>query len=127
MTIIEQWYCRRPTSPETHTVKRALHNPFTDCTIGTVIQLGEKFWAAEFKCGCKSLRGDERLGNPNTATTDENIAIVHQMVLNDHRIKAREVAEAMNVSKERVCHILNQHLGMRKLPARWVPCFLTLD
>ncbi|GFU85355.1 hypothetical protein TNCV_2386601 [Trichonephila clavipes] len=25
---------------ETHTVKRAPHSPFTDCTTGTVIQLG---------------------------------------------------------------------------------------
>ncbi|GFX60970.1 hypothetical protein TNCV_2366481 [Trichonephila clavipes] len=36
--------------------------------------------------GHKSLRGDERLGRPNTATTDENIAKNHQMVLDDHRI-----------------------------------------
>ena len=31
------------------------------------------------------------------------------------------------MSKERVCHILNLHLGMRKLSARWVPRLLTLD
>ncbi|GFU42012.1 histone-lysine N-methyltransferase SETMAR [Trichonephila clavipes] len=31
------------------------------------------------------------------------------------------------MSKERVCHILNQHLGMRKLSARWVSHLLTLD
>ncbi|GFU55651.1 hypothetical protein TNCV_1649641 [Trichonephila clavipes] len=40
MTSIEQWYSRRSTAPETHTVKRALHKPFADCTTGTVIQLG---------------------------------------------------------------------------------------
>ena len=33
----------------------------------------------------------------------------------------------MNMPKERVCHILNQHLGMRKLSARWVPRFLTVN
>ncbi|GFX04765.1 histone-lysine N-methyltransferase SETMAR [Trichonephila clavipes] len=84
-----------------------------------------KFWAAEFKRGRKSLGDDERLGRPNTATTDKNIAKVHQMMLDDHRIKVREIAEVMNMSKERVCHILNQHLGMRNLSARWVPRFLT--
>ncbi|GFX43007.1 histone-lysine N-methyltransferase SETMAR [Trichonephila clavipes] len=63
--------------------------------------------AAEFKRGRKSLGGDERSGRPNNATTDENIAKVHQMVLDDRRIKVRE---AMNMSKERVCDILNQHL-----------------
>ncbi|GFU86048.1 histone-lysine N-methyltransferase SETMAR [Trichonephila clavipes] len=86
-----------------------------------------KFWAAEFKLGRKSLEDNERLGRPNIATTDENIAKVYQMVLDDHRIKVREIAKIMNMSKERVCHILNQHLGMRKLSARWVPRLFTLD
>ncbi|GFY00803.1 hypothetical protein TNCV_2141951 [Trichonephila clavipes] len=44
MASIEQWYSRRSTATETHTVKRALHIPFTDCTTGTVIQLdGDRF------------------------------------------------------------------------------------
>ena len=49
------------------------------------------------------------------------------MVLEDPRIKVREIAGVMNMSKERVFHILNQHLGMRKLSARWVPRLLTVD
>ncbi|XP_030765734.1 protein GVQW3-like [Sitophilus oryzae] len=88
-----------------------------------------KFCAAEFKRGRKSLGDDERSGRPKTATTDDNIAKVHHMVLDDRRgrIKVREIAEVMSISKERVCHILNQDLGMRKLSARWVPRLLTLD
>ncbi|XP_018353526.1 PREDICTED: putative uncharacterized protein FLJ37770 [Trachymyrmex septentrionalis] len=46
-----------------------------------------KFWAAEFKRGRKSLGDDERSGRPKTATADENIAKVHQIVLDDRRIK----------------------------------------
>ena len=61
-----------------------------------------------------------------TATTDENITKVHQMVLDDRQIKVREIAAVMNMLTERVCHILNQHLGMRKLSARWVPRLLTV-
>ena len=49
-----------------------------------------KFWAAEFKRGRKSLGDDERSGRPKTATTDEDIAKVHQMVIDDRRIKERE-------------------------------------
>jgi len=86
-----------------------------------------KFWAAEFKRGRKSLGDDERSGRPKTATADENIAKVHQIVLDDRRIKVREIAEVMKMSKERVCHILHEHLGMTKLSARWVPRLLTLD
>ena len=42
-----------------------------------------KYWGAEFKHGRKSLENDERSGLPKTATTDD-IAKVHQMVLDDH-------------------------------------------
>ena len=35
----------------------------------------------------------EHSGRPKTATTDENIAKVHQMVLDDRRIKVREITE----------------------------------
>src|SRR5436190_21126688 len=47
-----------------------------------------KFWAAEFKRGRESLGDDERSGRSKTATTDENIAKVHEMVLDDRRIKS---------------------------------------
>ena len=77
-----------------------------------------QFWAAEFKRGRKSLGDDKRSGRPKTASTDENVANVNQMVLEDHRIEVREIAKVMNMSKERVCHIFNQHLAMRKLFAR---------
>ena len=86
-----------------------------------------KFCAAELKRGRKSLGDDERSGCPKTATTDENIAKVHQMVLEDHRIKVRQIAKITNMSKERVCYTLNQHFGMRMLSARWVSRLLTLD
>ena len=49
-----------------------------------------KYWAAEFKRGRKSLGDDECSGRPKTATTDENVAKVHQMVPDDRRIKVRE-------------------------------------
>ena len=57
------------------------------------------FWAAEFKRDRKSLElgDDERSGRPKTATTDENIAKVHQMVPDYRRIKVREIVEVMNM------------------------------
>ncbi|GFX02737.1 histone-lysine N-methyltransferase SETMAR [Trichonephila clavipes] len=85
-----------------------------------------KFWAVEFKRGRRSLGDVERWGRSNAATTDEIIAKVHQMVLDDRRIKVIKIVEVINMSKERVCHILNQHLGMRKLSACWVSRLLTL-
>ncbi|GFT47169.1 HTH_48 domain-containing protein [Nephila pilipes] len=40
-----------------------------------------KFWAAEFKNGRISLEDGERLGRPKTATADDSIAKIHQVVL----------------------------------------------
>lgn len=85
-----------------------------------------KFWTAEFKRGRRSMEDDQRPGRPKTASTDNNIKKIHQMVINNRRIKVRDVAETMEISKERVCNILNKDLDMRKLTARWVPRLLTL-
>lgn len=86
-----------------------------------------KFWVAEFKRGRTNLYDDERVGRPKTATNQDIVQKVHRLVLNDRRIKVREIAEAVSISKERVCHILVEHLNMRKLAARWVPRLLNSD
>lgn len=50
------------------------------------------------------------------------------LVLADHRpLTVREIAEAVNISKDRVGLILHEMLGMRKLLARWVACSFHLD
>lgn len=47
--------------------------------------------------------------------------------MDDRRIKVREIAEALGILKECVCHMnLTEKLGMRKLFVRWVPCLLIL-
>ncbi|XP_014485934.1 PREDICTED: uncharacterized protein LOC106750247, partial [Dinoponera quadriceps] len=43
------------------------------------------------------------------------------------RLKVREIAEAVGISKDRVGHILHEILVMKKLSARWVPRLLTPD
>ena len=47
------------------------------------------FWATEFKRSRKSFGDDERSGRPKTVTIDENIDKVHEMVLDNRRIKVR--------------------------------------
>lgn len=84
-------------------------------------------WAREFKHGRTSIEDDPRSGCPKSATTLEIIQKVHDMVMNDRRVKVREVSEAIGISKERVGHILHEELKMKKLCARWVPHLLTID
>jgi histone-lysine N-methyltransferase SETMAR len=49
------------------------------------------------------------------------------MVLDDWRMKVREIAETIGISKERVRYILHEELDIKKLCARWVPRLLTAD
>ena len=86
-----------------------------------------KKWTAEFKRGRVSLEDDPRSGRPKTASTPEIIAKIHDMILNDRRLKVSEVANAIGISDERAFHIITEELGMKKLSARWVPRLLTND
>jgi len=58
-----------------------------------------KKWAAEFKRGHTSLEDDTHEGCPKNATTPEIIEQVHDMVLDDWRMKVREIAETIGISK----------------------------
>jgi DNA-binding Xre family transcriptional regulator len=78
-------------------------------------------WAAEFKRGRTSLEGDAREGHPKSAATPEIIEQVHDMVLDDRRMKVHEIAETIGISKERVGYILHEELDMKKLRTKWVP------
>jgi DNA-binding Xre family transcriptional regulator len=86
-----------------------------------------KKWAAEFKLGRTGLEDDPHEGHPKSATTPDIIEQVHDMVLNDRRMKVHEIAETIGTSKERVGYILHEELNMKKLCARWVPRLLTAD
>jgi len=77
--------------------------------------------AAEFKCGRTSLKDDPSEGRPKSATTPEITEQVHDMVLDDRRMKVRVIAETIGISKEHVGYILHEELDMKKLCARWVP------
>jgi len=46
---------------------------------------------------------------------------VHDMVLDDWRMKVREIAGTIGISKGRVGYIFHEELNMKKLCARWVP------
>ena len=52
---------------------------------------------------------------------------MHRIVLSDRKVKLRELAEAVGISKERAGYILHDVLEMKKLSARWVPRLLTVD
>jgi len=66
-----------------------------------------KKWAAEFKRGRTSLQDDLREGRPKSTPPPEIIEQMHDMVLDDRRMKVREIAETLGLWKERVGYILH--------------------
>ena len=75
-------------------------------------------WFTEFCCGRISTSDAERPGRRKEVTSQEMIDKIHEIVLNDRRLKVREISETVNISVGRIWHILNEGLGMRKLSAR---------
>ena len=62
-----------------------------------------KKWAAEYKLDRTSLEDDPREGRPKSATTPDIIEQVHDMVLDDRRMKVREISETRHF--KRTCRI----------------------
>ena len=61
---------------------------------------------------------DIREGLPKTATTPEIIEQVHNIVSEDPNLTKREIANAIDISNERVIHILHGELQMKKCRTR---------
>jgi len=68
-----------------------------------------------------------RPGRHKIVTTPEIIDQIHELILEDHRISAKSIAEQLGISRERVGSIIHEDLDMRKLSAKWVPKSLNAD
>jgi histone-lysine N-methyltransferase SETMAR len=103
-----------------------IHNDFKD-TLGnsspSLVTVSK--WVNEFKRGRESLVDDPHSGRPKTATNSDMVEKVHKIVLEDCRLKVRQIAEMIDIPLEHVHHILIEDLGMKKLSARWVPRLLS--
>ena len=77
-----------------------------------------KNWFNEFQRGRTSVFDEPRPGASKTATTEENVTKIHDLIFADRRLKVREVAEMIDISKDRVGYILHEILDMRKLSVR---------
>lgn len=83
------------------------------------------YWTREFQRGRTDVSDQPRAGRPRTATDDETVEKVREMVTNNSRVKVREIEDTLKISKERIGHILSEILGVSKICARWVPRLLT--
>ena len=84
-------------------------------------------WYADFKRVRTDTNDAERSGRPNEAVTPKNIKQVLKIVMDDHKLKVREIAKMVNISTGSASTILNQKLGMKKVFSKWVPRLLTME
>lgn len=84
-------------------------------------------WFTEFRCGRTSTKTIPSPGRPKEVTSKEIVNKIHDIVLEDCRVTITEIADIVKISTERIHNILHEHLGMRKLSARWVPRVLTAE
>jgi len=82
---------------------------------------------AQFKRGDFSTCDAPCPGRPQTVTTPEIIDQIHELILEDHRISAKSIAEQLGISLEQVGSNIHEDLEMRKLSAKWVPKCLNAD
>ncbi|KAI6653032.1 Transposase [Oopsacas minuta] len=85
-------------------------------------------WYNRFRLGYMCLDDDDiRTGRPITATTDENITKVEELVREDRQITIRQLIHDASVSSGTIETILHQHLGLRRVCSKLVPHLLTLE
>ena len=84
-------------------------------------------WYADFKRSRTDTNDAERSGRPNEAVTPENIKQVLKIVMDDRKLKVREIAKMVNISTGSASTILNENLGMKKVFSKWVPHLLTME
>ncbi|KAF7271749.1 hypothetical protein GWI33_015427 [Rhynchophorus ferrugineus] len=65
-----------------------------------------------------SIEDGKRSRRPKKVVSDENIKKIHKMILNDRKLKLIRITDTLKISTERVHHIVQEYLGMRKLCAK---------
>lgn len=86
-----------------------------------------KYWFRSFQNGCWTTADAERSGRPIEVTTPEIARKMCKIVMEDRKVKVRELAETLSISKDSIWRILHEQLQFKKLIARWVPRLLTFE
>jgi transposase len=84
-------------------------------------------WVATFRTGHLSTEDEETSGRPTQVTIPENADATHSMLLDNRTVSAKEIAQTLAISRERVGDIIHEILDKRKLSAKWVPVCINAD
>lgn len=85
------------------------------------------YWINELKRGRTSTQHEARSGCPVAVTTPEMVSKIRVIVMEERRVKVREIAEIVCISTEKVHKVLREESHMKKVCARWVLRLLTIE
>jgi len=95
------------------------------CNDGVMDMKNVRSWVRQFKEGRTSCENKLKEPQPRTSRSEDMIARVKQMVMEDRRLTVKQIAANAGISVGSVDTILNDDLKMRKVSARWVLPMLT--
>jgi hypothetical protein len=81
-------------------------------------------WVQQFTEGRTSCENKPQEPAPRTGRSEDKIARVEQMVMEDRRLTVRQIAANVGTSVGSVDTILHEDLKLQKVSARWVPRML---
>ena len=84
-----------------------------------------KIWLAECKRGRNSVEDEHHSGCPKDAASTENVQIVNGMLKEDRRQTIWHIVEPTYIHATTVYRIVSDDLGIKKVPAHWMPRMLT--
>src|SRR5581483_9797649 len=67
-----------------------------------------KRWYNDFYHGRQTLEDEAKPGRPISATTDEMIEKIRELIVENPRLTTRQIAEQVKISTERVLNILHE-------------------
>ena len=121
ISAVIKYFCKKGMPP------KEIHEDFMDTLWKASPYTTVKKWAAEFKRGRESVEGDGWFGRPKDASADENVKVVHTLVVCDRRQDLPSLASKVGISFGAVQSSLTDILGMLKVSARRVLRMLTND
>ena len=108
---------------------RNIHTDLTDltdvCGDEALSFTTVKRWAKLFREGRETTEDRPRAGRPLSAVCEESVSYVHEFLRDDPCCSIEEISRYTEVSTGSVYRILKEHLGVRKVCARWVPYSLS--
>ena len=114
-------FCQKLGDSQVESIRK-IQRVFGDDAMG-ITQIKE--WYNRFKDGRTSVDSDVRFGRPSTSRNDEVIDQVRTLVMQDHRVTVRELAEEVGISTGSVHSILTDDLSMRRVSAKSGNCIMT--